>query len=117
MAKSLRSSLAIFRVVDMDQAPLPGLFAVNLGFYTVSGNCGSVFAHRRTKNPVKFGPRRIAVHMDRHALGFKIACREHAAHDILKNVLLDSIESALFAQRIVDILPFLKDPKGRGFLP
>jgi hypothetical protein len=39
VAKSLGDGLAIFRVVDVDEAPLPGFFAVYLGFYTVGGNC------------------------------------------------------------------------------
>ena len=30
----------------------------------------------------------------------KIACREHAAHDVLEDMLLDGIEAMLFAQRI-----------------
>jgi len=46
------------------------------------------------KNPVEFRPRPIAIHVNRHVLGRKIAYREHAPHYVLKDMLLDGIELA-----------------------
>jgi hypothetical protein len=37
---------------------------------------------------------------NRHPVRLKIAYREHGAHDVLTDVLLDGIEAVLFAQRI-----------------
>jgi hypothetical protein len=60
----------------------------------------SVFPHRRMKNPVEFRPPRVAAHVDLYTARLKIACREHAAHYVLKDLLLDGIEAVLLAQWI-----------------
>jgi hypothetical protein len=49
---------------------------------------------------VEFRPRRVSIHANRHTVRLKIAYREHAAHDVLKDMLLDGVEAVLFAQRI-----------------
>jgi hypothetical protein len=90
----------IFRVVDVNQEPLSGLFAVDLRFDAMGRHGRSVFARRSSKDPVEFRPRRLSIHVNRHAVRFKIARREHAAHNVLKDMLLDGIEAALFAQWI-----------------
>ena len=92
--------LAVFGVVDVDQPPLPGFSAVDLSFDAMGGHGRSVFPHGRMKSPVEFRPPRVAAHMDRHPARLKIACREHAAHDVLKDLLLDGIEAVLLAQWI-----------------
>jgi hypothetical protein len=92
--------LAICRVVDVDQAPLPSLFAVDLRFNAIGCHGRSVFAHCRPKDPPKFRPRRVSIHVNRHTVRLKIACRERAPQDVLEDMLLDGIEAVLFAQRI-----------------
>jgi hypothetical protein len=87
----------IFRVVDVNQEPLSSLFIVDLRFDALGSYGGSVFAHCRPKCPVEFRPRRISIHMNHHAVRLKIACREHAAHNVLKDMALDGIEAVLFA--------------------
>jgi hypothetical protein len=101
LTKTLHGSgdgLAVFGVVDVDQPPLPGFSSVDLGFDAMRGHGRSVFPHRRMKNPVEFRPPRVAVHVDRYTVRLKIACREHAAHYVLKDLLLDGIEAVLLAQ-------------------
>ena len=54
----------------------------------------------RLKSPVEFRPPRVAAHVDLYTARLKIACREHAAHCVLKDLLLDGIEAVLLAQWI-----------------
>jgi hypothetical protein len=81
--------LAIFGVGDVNQAPVPGFFAVDLSFDAVSGYGRFVFAHLRVKNPVEFRLRCIPVEVDLYSVCLKIASRKHAAHYVLKDMLLD----------------------------
>jgi len=99
-ASASGDGLAIFGVVNVDQPPLPRFSAVDLGFDAMRGHCRSVFPHRRMKTPVEFRPRRVAAHVDRYTVRLKIAGREHTAHYVLKDLLLDGIETVLLAQRI-----------------
>ena len=92
--------LAVFGVVDVDQPPLPRFSSVDLGLDAMRGHGRSVFPHRRMKNPVEFRPPRVAAHVDRYTARLKIACREHAAHYVLKDLLLDGIEAVLLTQWI-----------------
>ena len=49
---------------------------------------------------MEFRPRRLTVHVDRHTASLEITRREHTAHYVLKDMLLNSIEAVLFAERI-----------------
>ena len=49
---------------------------------------------------MEFLPSRVSIHVNRRGVRLKVACREHAAHHVLKDMLLDGIEAVLFAQRI-----------------
>jgi len=95
-----RADVAIFRVVDVNQAPLSSSFAIDLRLDTMGGHGRSAFARCCPKDPVEFRPRRVSIHVNRRAACLKIARREHATHDVLKDMLLDGIESVLFTQWI-----------------
>jgi hypothetical protein len=79
---------------------LPSLFTVDLRFNAMGRHGRPVFAHRRPKDPVEFRPRRVSIRVNRHTMRLKIACREHAAHDVLEDMPLDGMEAVVIAQRI-----------------
>lgn len=86
--------------MHVNQAPLANFLAVYLSFHAACDYGGTVFAHCPVKYPVEFRPGFIAAYVNRYGMRLKIARREHAAHYVLKDMLLDGIKAALFAERI-----------------
>jgi hypothetical protein len=89
--------LAIFRIVHVNQTPLPVFLAVNLSLDAVRRYGRAVLAQGGVKVSVELGPGGVALHIDHHVMRLEVACREHSAHSLLEDILLNGVEAVLFA--------------------
>ena len=90
----------ILGVVDVDEMPCAVFFSINLGLDAVRRYCGAVLAQGGVKIPVELGPGGVAVYVDHDIARREVARGEHAAHDLLKNIVRNGVEAALLPQRI-----------------